>query len=144
MRRANGLVGKAPATKRSLERFIFEMKAFFHELGQQDVFWVGNLKHRDLSGNCVGSQVRNCQRSPKGSFRGEGTGPGGWVQVIEAKKRRGWMGPVKASSHYHRHRQWGASTQGRDVSRSALFQVGNLKHRDLSDNCVQSHMQQQG
>jgi Fanconi anemia group D2 protein len=51
------MVGKAPATKRSLERFIFEMKAFFHELGQQDVFWLGNLKHRDLSGNCVGSQV---------------------------------------------------------------------------------------
>lgn len=57
-RRAAPLLSKAPAAKKSLERFVFEMKAFFHEVGQPETFWMGNLKHRDLAGNTVCSQVK--------------------------------------------------------------------------------------
>jgi Fanconi anemia group D2 protein len=57
-RGAAPLLSRAPATKRSLERFLFEMKAFLYEAGQQELFYLGQLKHRDLEGNCVGSQVR--------------------------------------------------------------------------------------
>jgi hypothetical protein len=33
------------------------VKAFLYEAGQEDLFYLGQLKHRDLEGNCVGSQV---------------------------------------------------------------------------------------
>lgn len=56
-RSAVPLLSKAPAAKKSLERFVFTMKAFLYEQGQQDLFFLGQLKHRDLEGNCVGSQV---------------------------------------------------------------------------------------
>ncbi|WIA09029.1 hypothetical protein OEZ85_008443 [Tetradesmus obliquus] len=56
-RGAAPLLSRAPATKRSLERFLFEMKAFLYEVGQQELFYLGQLKHRDLEGNCVGSQL---------------------------------------------------------------------------------------
>ncbi|KAF6266710.1 Fanconi anaemia protein FancD2 nuclease-domain-containing protein [Scenedesmus sp. NREL 46B-D3] len=51
------LLARAPAAKRSLERFLFEVKAFLYEAGQQELFYLGQLKHRDLEGNCVGSQL---------------------------------------------------------------------------------------
>jgi hypothetical protein len=51
------VLAKAPAAKRSLERFLFAVKAFLYEAGQQELFYLGQLKHRDLEGNCVGSQV---------------------------------------------------------------------------------------
>eukprot|EP00798_Chlamydomonas_sp_ICE-L_P013252 gene13254-19092_t len=48
--------GKVPAAKRSIERFIFQIKCFLHDTGKQGTFWMGNLKHRDLNGNTVASQ----------------------------------------------------------------------------------------
>lgn len=62
-RGAAPLLSRAPATKRSLERFLFEMKAFLYEAGQQELFYLGQLKHRDLEGNCVGSQVGQQQHA---------------------------------------------------------------------------------
>ena len=40
------LVSRVPALKRSLERFIFRMKEFFHGTDLVDCFWMGNLKHK--------------------------------------------------------------------------------------------------
>jgi hypothetical protein len=52
------MLSKAPAAKKALERFVFEVKAFFCEVGDTKKFWVGNLKNRDLSGAVVPSQAR--------------------------------------------------------------------------------------
>ncbi|XP_073109339.1 uncharacterized protein [Elaeis guineensis] len=46
-----------PATKRSLERFVFHVKALLHNTSSGCSFWMGNLKHKDLSGHVVSSQV---------------------------------------------------------------------------------------
>eukprot|EP00775_Hariotina_reticulata_P013727 gene13727-13849_t len=56
-RAAGALLARAPAAKRSLERFLFEMMAFFNAAGAAQAFKVGTLKHRDLDGNVVGSQI---------------------------------------------------------------------------------------
>ncbi|KAI8476445.1 MAG: Fanconi anaemia protein FancD2 nuclease-domain-containing protein [Monoraphidium minutum] len=56
-KRSAPLLSKAPAAKKSLERFIYEVKALFHELGEKDAVWIGNLKNRDLGGQVVGSQM---------------------------------------------------------------------------------------
>lgn len=48
---------QVPQVKRSLERFVFQIKAFFHEVNNPEAFWMGNLKHRDLAGNCLPSQM---------------------------------------------------------------------------------------
>jgi hypothetical protein len=66
------VLAKAPAAKRSLERFLFEVKAFLYEAGQQELFYLGQLKHRDLEGNCVGSQV-GCKKL---FYASSGTGKG--------------------------------------------------------------------
>jgi hypothetical protein len=36
---------------------VLQVKAFFHELGQKEAVWIGNLKNRDLGGAVVASQV---------------------------------------------------------------------------------------
>jgi len=41
VKRSAPLLSKAPAAKKSLERFVFEVKAFFHELGQKEAVWIG-------------------------------------------------------------------------------------------------------
>lgn len=68
-RAATPLLAAAPATKRSLERFLFEMKALYvagpphagaaGASGEGGVveFYVGHLKLRDMAGNTVPSQV---------------------------------------------------------------------------------------
>ncbi|XP_043702238.1 Fanconi anemia group D2 protein homolog isoform X2 [Telopea speciosissima] len=48
---------KIPATKRSLERFLFQVKALLHNTSNGCSFWMGNLKHKDLSGQVVSSQL---------------------------------------------------------------------------------------
>ncbi|KAJ4980681.1 hypothetical protein NE237_031518 [Protea cynaroides] len=48
---------KIPATKRSLERFLFQVKALLHNTANGCSFWMGNLKHKDLSGQVVSSQL---------------------------------------------------------------------------------------
>ncbi|KAI3921745.1 hypothetical protein MKX01_005434 [Papaver californicum] len=48
---------KIPAAKRSMERFLFRVKALFHNTSSGCTFWMGNLKHKDLFGQVVSSQV---------------------------------------------------------------------------------------
>ncbi|XP_022759064.1 Fanconi anemia group D2 protein homolog isoform X2 [Durio zibethinus] len=51
------ITGKIPATKRSLERFLFRVKALLHATSNGCTFWMGNLKHKDLRGQVVSSQA---------------------------------------------------------------------------------------
>ncbi|KAJ0982639.1 hypothetical protein J5N97_010894 [Dioscorea zingiberensis] len=53
------ITSKIPATKRSMERFVFQVKALLHNTSNGSTFWMGNLKHKDLSGQVVSSQVYN-------------------------------------------------------------------------------------
>uniref|UniRef100_A0A5B7BAS1 Uncharacterized protein n=1 Tax=Davidia involucrata TaxID=16924 RepID=A0A5B7BAS1_DAVIN len=48
---------KIPAMKRSVERFLFHVKALFHTTSIGCTFWMGNLKHKDLMGKVVSSQA---------------------------------------------------------------------------------------
>ncbi|KAK4402197.1 hypothetical protein Sango_0960400 [Sesamum angolense] len=48
---------KIPATKRSLERFLFHVKALLYTTSSGCSFWMGNLKHKDLMGQVVSSQA---------------------------------------------------------------------------------------
>jgi hypothetical protein len=43
-----------------VERFVFEVKAVLAGANQSEVFWLGLLKHKDLSGREVASQVSAC------------------------------------------------------------------------------------
>ncbi|KAI7733348.1 hypothetical protein M8C21_004475 [Ambrosia artemisiifolia] len=48
---------KVPATKRSLERFLFRVKALLHSSSSGCTFLMGNLKHKNLIGQVVSSQA---------------------------------------------------------------------------------------
>lgn len=48
---------KVPAVKRSMEKFIFCVKALLHGASNGSAFWMGNLKHKDLQGREVASQL---------------------------------------------------------------------------------------
>ncbi|PWA40771.1 hypothetical protein CTI12_AA542930 [Artemisia annua] len=52
-----GITCKIPATKRSLERLLFRVKALLHSSSSGLTFEVGNLKHKNLIGQEVSSQV---------------------------------------------------------------------------------------
>jgi len=56
-RKERVMVTKVPGLKRTLERFIFRMKAFFHGTDLVNNFWMGNLKHKNLRGEEVASQA---------------------------------------------------------------------------------------
>lgn len=52
------VVNQAPAAKRTLERFVFEMHSLFLQAGEPpEAITVGFLKHRDIEGNAMPSQV---------------------------------------------------------------------------------------
>ncbi|KAJ6912410.1 Fanconi anemia group D2 protein [Populus alba x Populus x berolinensis] len=51
------ITSKIPATKRSMERFLFRVKALLHSTSSGCTFWMGNLKHKDLTGQVVSSQA---------------------------------------------------------------------------------------
>ncbi|XP_031402622.1 Fanconi anemia group D2 protein homolog isoform X2 [Punica granatum] len=51
------ITSKVPATKRSLERFVFRVKALLLASASGCTFWMGNLKHKDLTGQVVSSQA---------------------------------------------------------------------------------------
>ncbi|XP_024986799.1 Fanconi anemia group D2 protein homolog [Cynara cardunculus var. scolymus] len=51
------ITSKIPATKRSLERFLFRVKALLHSSSNGCTFWMGNLKHKNLIGEVVSSQA---------------------------------------------------------------------------------------
>ncbi|GAV74416.1 hypothetical protein CFOL_v3_17896 [Cephalotus follicularis] len=51
------ITSKIPATKRSMERFLFHVKVLLHTTSSECTFWMGNLKHKDLMGQVVSSQA---------------------------------------------------------------------------------------
>ncbi|KAJ1287788.1 hypothetical protein BS78_02G037500 [Paspalum vaginatum] len=51
------ITSKVPPVKRSMERLLFQVKALLHNCSTEDKFWMGNLKHKDLHGHVVSSQV---------------------------------------------------------------------------------------
>ncbi|CAA7406874.1 unnamed protein product [Spirodela intermedia] len=48
---------RVPAAKRSMERFLFRVKAMLHNTSNGCSFWMGNLKHKGLLGQVVSSQL---------------------------------------------------------------------------------------
>ncbi|KAL2650478.1 hypothetical protein R1flu_018606 [Riccia fluitans] len=48
---------KVPLVKRSMERYVFCIKALLHGTSHGDSFWMGNLKHKDLHGHEISSQL---------------------------------------------------------------------------------------
>lgn len=51
------VTSRIPATKRSMEKFLFHVKALLHSNTSSGcTFWMGNLKHKDLYGKVVSSQ----------------------------------------------------------------------------------------
>lgn len=60
MRGGASVVAQAPAAKRALERFVHEMHSLFLRAGEPpEAITVGFLKHRDIEGNAMPSQVRH-------------------------------------------------------------------------------------
>lgn len=57
------ITSKIPATKRSMERFLFQVKALLHTASSGCTFWMGNLKHKDLMGQVVSSQAYDDDRN---------------------------------------------------------------------------------
>uniref|UniRef100_A0A7N0RJX2 Fanconi anemia group D2 protein n=1 Tax=Kalanchoe fedtschenkoi TaxID=63787 RepID=A0A7N0RJX2_KALFE len=51
------ITSNVPATKRSMERFLFRVKALLQVASNGCSFWMGTLKHKDLMGQLVSSQV---------------------------------------------------------------------------------------
>eukprot|EP01018_Ginkgo_biloba_P031026 Gb_40796 [translate_table: standard] len=51
------VTSKIPAVKRSMERYLFCVKALLHSTSHGNSFWMGNLKHKDLHGREVSSQL---------------------------------------------------------------------------------------
>ncbi|KAK9073621.1 hypothetical protein SSX86_007945 [Deinandra increscens subsp. villosa] len=51
------ITSKIPATKRSLERFVFRVKALLHSSSSGCTLSIGNLKHKNLIGQEVSSQA---------------------------------------------------------------------------------------
>ncbi|KAF5798258.1 putative fanconi anaemia protein FANCD2 [Helianthus annuus] len=51
------ITSRIPATKRSLERFLFRVKALLHTSSSGCTFSMGNLKHKNLIGQVVSSQA---------------------------------------------------------------------------------------
>ncbi|CBI33398.3 unnamed protein product, partial [Vitis vinifera] len=51
------ITSKIPSTKRSMECFLFRVKALLHTTSSECTFWMGNLKHKYLMGQVVSSQA---------------------------------------------------------------------------------------
>ncbi|CAA6669898.1 unnamed protein product [Spirodela intermedia] len=51
------VTSRVPAAKRSMERFLFRVKAMLHNTSNGCSFWMGNLKHKGLLGQVVSSQL---------------------------------------------------------------------------------------
>ena len=50
---ATALTNHVPALKKSLEQFVYRVKATLTLNHCQEAFWLGNLKNRDLKVHCV-------------------------------------------------------------------------------------------
>lgn len=70
MRGGASVVAQAPAAKRALERFVHEMHSLFLRAGEPpEAITVGFLKHRDIEGNAMPSQVRHSDTMSLAGFR---------------------------------------------------------------------------
>lgn len=58
MQRSTKPTRQVPQVKRTLERFVYGVKLLLAEMDRADSFWMGALKHKDLHGNEMASQVR--------------------------------------------------------------------------------------
>ncbi|KAJ8409352.1 hypothetical protein AAFF_G00235500 [Aldrovandia affinis] len=56
IRQDTGLTNHVPALKKSLELFVYRVKAMLTLNNCQEAFWLGNLKNRDLKGEEILSQ----------------------------------------------------------------------------------------
>ncbi|XP_072540677.1 Fanconi anemia group D2 protein [Salminus brasiliensis] len=56
IRQDTGLTNHVPALKKSLEQFVYRVKAMLTLNQCQEAFWLGNLKNRDLKGEEILSQ----------------------------------------------------------------------------------------
>ncbi|KPP77782.1 Fanconi anemia group D2 protein-like, partial [Scleropages formosus] len=56
IRQDTGLTNHVPALKKSLEQFVYRVKAMLVLNNCQEAFWLGNLKNRDLKGEEILSQ----------------------------------------------------------------------------------------
>ncbi|KAL4655975.1 Fanconi anemia group D2 protein [Arapaima gigas] len=56
IRQDTGLTNHVPALKKSLEQFVYRVKAMLALNNCQEAFWLGNLKNRDLQGEEILSQ----------------------------------------------------------------------------------------
>ncbi|XP_053545393.1 Fanconi anemia group D2 protein [Bombina bombina] len=57
IRQDTGLTNHVPLLKKTLESFVFRVKAMLVLNNCQEAFWLGNLKNRDLQGEEILSQV---------------------------------------------------------------------------------------
>ncbi|ODM88226.1 Fanconi anemia group D2 protein [Orchesella cincta] len=51
------LMKSVPLVKRVLETLVFRVREVLGGQGAANAFWMGNLKHRDLHGDCINSQI---------------------------------------------------------------------------------------
>ncbi|CAL8096504.1 unnamed protein product [Orchesella dallaii] len=51
------LLKSVPLVKRVLETLVFRVREVLGVQGAANAFWMGNLKHRDLQGDCINSQI---------------------------------------------------------------------------------------
>ncbi|CAK9294915.1 unnamed protein product [Gordionus sp. m RMFG-2023] len=56
------LLNHVPPLKKVLETFVFKVKDMLAKNNCSDAFWLGNLKHRDLQGIEISSQINVTQR----------------------------------------------------------------------------------
>ncbi|XP_039629383.1 Fanconi anemia group D2 protein [Polypterus senegalus] len=76
IRQDTGLTNHVPLLKKSLEQFVYRVKAMLALNNCQEAFWLGNLKNRDLQGEEILSQNANESESeedeaPSNSGAGE-------------------------------------------------------------------------
>ena len=59
------LTSSVPLVRKTLENFIYAVKALLKKHNALSAFWVGNLKHRDLDGQIVSSQYNHDKEDDK-------------------------------------------------------------------------------
>eukprot|EP00850_Spirogloea_muscicola_P010514 SM000062S19900 [mRNA] locus=s62:222999:232155:- [translate_table: standard] len=55
------ITSRIPAVKRIMERLLFRVKAMYHASSHASSFGIGNLKHKDLQGRIISSQLPSSQ-----------------------------------------------------------------------------------
>lgn len=62
-----------PVARKSLEAFILAIREKLSKSNSLDAMWVGNLKHRDLSGNHISSQYHPAETTELSAKRAKTT-----------------------------------------------------------------------